>query len=522
MPMNSVGSTELDDSFGVACHHGRIVCPLLHSASVTEQEVVMNDDDTDLLRAYVERDAESAFTAIVERHKGLVYASALRQTRDAGLAEEITQVVFIILARKAATLKPGVILSGWLFRATRFAASDALKKERSRMLREHEAVLMSSSDIDLHSEEAVAWQEIAPVLDESLSRLGEVDRHALLLRFFEQKKLVDVGRALGLSEEAARKRVQRALEKLRGLLGQRGVVVPSALLATVLLTNAAPAAPIALLAGTTFTTATSPLVKGTLALMAWSKTKIALTALVTFLLVNSGVIVIFLIVQHGHQQRSDGFTTLFNGSDLTGWKYNTQVWSVVNGTIIGRVSPELGMQNHCLVWAGGDVDDFELRLKFRTIGSANSGVSFRATGIRYGNLLGYQAEIEGPRTGLFVIGGPGRERKLARAGWRTIAREENGRDTLDQAEQLTDKTQVAEARSAVERGEWCEYVVIAQGIRIVIQLNGVTITDTQDEHPSKFVASGPMGLEYTHNPGREDAVEFKDIRFKRLKADAPK
>jgi RNA polymerase sigma factor (sigma-70 family) len=491
----------------------------LRSASVIEQEVAMNDDDADLLRAYVERGAESVFAAIVERHKGLVYASALRQTRDAGLAEEITQVVFIILARKAATLKPGVILSGWLFRATRFAASDALRRERSRTIREHEAVLMKSSDIDPHSDEAVAWQEIAPVLDESLSRLAEPDRHALLLRFFEQKKLADVGRALGLSEEAARKRVQRALEKLRGLLGQRGVVVPSALLATVLLVNAAPAAPITLMAGATSTAvAATPLLKGTLALMAWSKTKIALVTIISLLLVNTGALMTFLIVQHGRQQRSDGFTALFNGHDLTGWKYNTQVWSVVNGTIVGRISPETGMQNHSLLWAGGDVDDFELRLKFRTTANANSGISFRATGLKYGNLLGYQAEIEGARTGLFVIGGPGRERKLARAGWRTIAREENGQDILEQAEELADKTQVAEARSAVERGEWCDYVVIAQGSRIIIQLNGVTITDTQDEHPSKFVPSGPMGLEYTHNPGREDAVEFKDIRFKRLKA----
>jgi RNA polymerase sigma factor (sigma-70 family) len=255
------------------------------------------NDDAELLRAYVERADESAFAALVERHKGLVYASALRQTSDASLAEEITQAVFIILARKAATLRPGVILSGWLFRTTRLAASDALRGEQRRSRREHEASLMNSNDHEPQSEEAAAWQEIAPVLDESLSRLNKADRHALLLRFFEQKKMADVGHALGLTEEGARKRVQRALEKLRGLLGRRGVVVPSALLATALVANAAPAAPVTVVALTTIA-ATSPLVKGTLALMAWSKTKIAVVTVAALFLVNGGALVTLQIIQH--------------------------------------------------------------------------------------------------------------------------------------------------------------------------------------------------------------------------------
>jgi RNA polymerase sigma factor (sigma-70 family) len=255
------------------------------------------NDDAELLRAYVERADESAFAALVERHKGLVYASALRQTSDASLAEEITQAVFIILARKAATLRPGVILSGWLFRTTRFAASDALRGEQRRSHREHEASLMNSHDHEPHHDEAAAWQEIAPVLDESLSRLNEADRHALLLRFFEQKKMADVGHALGLTEEGARKRVQRALEKLRGLLGKRGVVVPSALLATALVANAAPAAPVTLIAVSTVA-ATSPLVKGTLALMAWSKTKIVVVTAAALFLVNGGALVTLQIIKH--------------------------------------------------------------------------------------------------------------------------------------------------------------------------------------------------------------------------------
>jgi RNA polymerase sigma factor (sigma-70 family) len=179
-----------------------------------KNESVAMNDDFELLRAYVERQSEPAFTELVERHKGLVYASALRQTGDPSLAEEITQAVFTVLARKAASLRRETVLSGWLFRATRFAAADALKRERRRIRREIEA--MNRSDQNQPPDEAaLAWREIAPVLDESLARLGETDRHALLLRFFERKTLTEVGAALGLSEEASRKRVDRALYKLR-------------------------------------------------------------------------------------------------------------------------------------------------------------------------------------------------------------------------------------------------------------------------------------------------------------------
>jgi len=498
-------------------------------------------DDAQLLHTYVGTGDEAAFATLVQRHQGLVYGSALRQTSNAALAEEITQAVFIVLARKASTIKPGTILSGWLFRATRFIACDALKAEHRRVRREQASVAMNSpsNDSTAGANESI-WQEISPVLDEALTRLGEKDRNALLLRFFEQKNLAEVGQALGIGEDGARKRVERALDKLRGLLGQRGVVIPAAMLSTVLIANAVPSVPATLTVGAalTGTAATAPLVKGALGFMAVSKTKIALAAVATLLVLNTGVLVTLLVIQnHRGRQRqalasisatpkvsrlapstlsdASGFVSLFNGTDLTGWKYNTQVWSVVNGNIVGRVSPELGMQNHCLIWAGGAVDDFELHLKFRTIENANSGVSLRGVE-SYGNLRGYQAEIEGNRTGLFVIGGPGRERKLASAGWLTVAREKNGQDILEKLEPLSDAAQVAQARLPVGIGEWCDYVVIAQRNRIMIMLNGVIITDTTDQHPTKFVPRGLMGLEYTHNPGREDSVEFKDIQFKRL------
>src|SRR5687768_16832245 len=126
-------------------------------------------DDAELLQSYVRTGDESAFTAIVERHKGLVYGSALRQTNHPALAEEITQAVFIVLARKAATLKPNVILSGWLFRTTRFIASDAMKAEHRRLNRE-QASLAASADAHAHGVSENLWLEIAPMLDEALTR----------------------------------------------------------------------------------------------------------------------------------------------------------------------------------------------------------------------------------------------------------------------------------------------------------------------------------------------------------------
>src|SRR5688572_2100261 len=158
-------------------------------------------DDAQLLHTYVGTGDEAAFATIVDRHKGLVYGSALRQTNNAALAEEISQAVFIVLARKAATLKPGTILSGWLFRATRFIACDAIKAEHRRVKREQASLAMNPemNDNAAASDEAI-WQEISPVLDEALTRLGDKDRNALLLRFFEQKNLAEVGQALGIGE----------------------------------------------------------------------------------------------------------------------------------------------------------------------------------------------------------------------------------------------------------------------------------------------------------------------------------
>ena len=193
----------------------------------------MNDDLT-LLREYARRNSEAAFAALVSRHVNLVYSVALRQVRDPHLAEEITQAVFIILARKADSLGDKTILPGWLCRTARYASANALTIQRRRQHREQEAymqsILTGGSDASSPQMQEETWHQIAPLLDGAMEQLGRKDHDALVLRFFENKNFAEVGAALGASEDAAKMRVNRALEKLRKFFTKRGVSSTAAIL----------------------------------------------------------------------------------------------------------------------------------------------------------------------------------------------------------------------------------------------------------------------------------------------------
>lgn len=194
--------------------------------------------DSQLLLAYAERRSDAAFAELVRRHFNLVHAAAHRITRDPDLAKDVSQAVFIALANQAGKLAGHAVLAGWLHRTTHNIAAQCLRTETRRRAREQKAALMPEpSDPD------PAWQSIAPQLDAALSELATADRDALLLRYFENKSAAEMAGLLGISPEAAQKRVTRAVERLREKLDRRGISTTAGSLAAAIAAYAVPAAP---------------------------------------------------------------------------------------------------------------------------------------------------------------------------------------------------------------------------------------------------------------------------------------
>ncbi|MDB6039195.1 MAG: polymerase, sigma-24 subunit, subfamily, partial [Verrucomicrobiales bacterium] len=243
-------------------------------------ELKMTESQT-LLADYVNNGSESAFRELVARYINLVYSTALRLVdRQSQLAEDVSQTVFIALAQKARTLPTDVMLGGWLHQHTRFVAAKMMRGERRRQNRERDAAEMNR--LEDHSK--VNLDRVAPILDEAIGELGVADRAAILLRFFEQGSFQSVGDALGTSDEAARKRVSAALDKLHRLLKRRGITLSATALATDLAAEAVTAAPVWLannVAGAALaSTATSGGIAATLTnVMTWTKLKIGIAGL---------------------------------------------------------------------------------------------------------------------------------------------------------------------------------------------------------------------------------------------------
>jgi RNA polymerase sigma factor (sigma-70 family) len=264
-------------------------------------------DDMALLREYATRNSEAAFETLVSRRVNFVYSAALRQVRDPHLAEEITQAVFIILARKAGRISDKIILTGWLFRTTRFAALAQMRAAARRRQREQEANMQSELQ---PSAPDLFWEQMSPLLDEALATLGETDRQAVLLRFFENKSLAEVGSHFGTGEDTARKRVTRALEKLRCYFSKHGVSSTTAIIAEAIVANSIQAAPMALAKSATAVAiakgaaasgSTLTLIKGALKIMAWTKAKTAVVAGAVLILIAGTTTVI--VKNSGHHSQ---------------------------------------------------------------------------------------------------------------------------------------------------------------------------------------------------------------------------
>jgi RNA polymerase sigma factor (sigma-70 family) len=253
----------------------------------------MDTDDRTLLRQYAEKHSQEAFAALVSRHVNLVYSVALRLVRTPQLAEEVSQSVFTDLARQASQLASDTILTAWLYQVARRTAIDVIRHESRRQLREQVAYELTAMNAT-----AADWSHVEPLLDEAMHALDDTDRAAVLLRYFENKSLREVGAALGASDDAAQKRVSRAVERLREFFAKRGVAIGAAGLAVVISANAVQAAPVglaaaissaAVLAGTTTvavtTTATATITKA-IAMTTLQKTLIVATLAVT---VSAGI-----------------------------------------------------------------------------------------------------------------------------------------------------------------------------------------------------------------------------------------
>src|ERR1051325_2088000 len=190
--------------------------------------------DAELLREYAADRSEAAFGEIVRRYADFVYSAVRRQKADAEQACDVAQIVFTDLARKAPSLRADTVLIGWLCHAARLAALEQLRGDRRRTQRERQAMELHEPAPEIPDD----WRAVRPLLDEAIAGLNHEDRDALLLRFFQNASLASVGATFGVSEDAAQKRVSRALGRLREFLAKRGIHTTAAALSGVLMANA--------------------------------------------------------------------------------------------------------------------------------------------------------------------------------------------------------------------------------------------------------------------------------------------
>jgi RNA polymerase sigma factor (sigma-70 family) len=434
-------------------------------------------DDSVLLRRYAENGSHEAFAALVARHVNLVYSVALRQVRDPHHAEEVTQAVFIILAKKAVSLRHDKALSSWLFQATRLTANNFVRSEIRRHSREKEAYMQSMLD----EAGGEVWPKIAPLLDDAVAGLRETDRRAIVLRFYERRNLREVGLALGASEVAAEKRVSRALDKLREFFLKRGVSSTSVILAGVMSANSVQAAPavlaksvaaVAITKGAAVSGSTLTLIKGTLKLMAWTKAKTAIIAGACVLLAAGTTTTVILCSQAkpvGNLPK--------NWSVLRG---DVDQWTWANGKINAHSAT-----GDCLLASTKEYRDVTMSA---TVGTTNRDADFAL-------------RMQDADSGYYVLFVPNGTPWSADNGcFVSLLRKTAGEEST---------LAMYRGRGISEAGQSAKITVTAKGPWFEIQLNGVTVIRTKDT----TYASGFIGLRIYGQEDKPCDATFSNLMF---------
>lgn len=349
-------------------------------------------NDNALLQSYAEHDSEEAFATLVARHVNKVYSVALRHTGNPHQAEEITQAVFVILARKASHFGKSVVLEGWLHQTARLTALAFIRSEIRRARREQEAYMQPV----LNENESEVWMQIAPLLDTAIASLNETDRHAVVLRFVYGKSMKEVGAVLGGSEGAAKLRLHRAMEKLRQFFYKRGIVSTTETLAGAISANAVQTAPmglvktataLALAKGPAASASTLNLIKGALKMMAWTKVKTVIVAGVVVLLA-AGTTPVIIMEMRNHARSSPRTTTATE-------MIKGQFFGPGQLIDAGNTTPEAAWESRYWARAIGDYDAVIAATEPPAMGAAKAWMGDRATfharsRAEFASFLGFQ------------------------------------------------------------------------------------------------------------------------------------